>query len=127
MDGSVMPLKKNRPRDRTNESVSRSLQSVMRRLDHLNHKYGIDVYLCAKYKRYFEYTTTPSFRPTALDIKNSYRPVRRHPSDFGRRSIRVAVRDQSRHALPPARPSHAIEASRSMEETLDKPKQDRSC
>lgn len=51
------PWEKNRPRD-----------SVMCRLDHLNRKHGIDIYLCAKYKRYFEYTTPTSFRPTALDI-----------------------------------------------------------
>lgn len=63
-----MLVLKKKPRDRRNENVSRSLQSVMRKLDYLNRKYGVEVYLCARDKRVFEYSSSPSFHPTTLDV-----------------------------------------------------------
>lgn len=72
MNGTLSSLevaeKKDKKRDRTNEKVSRNLRSIMNRLDSLRARYDLDIYLCARHKRYFEYVSSPSFRPSVADI-----------------------------------------------------------
>ena len=61
-------------RDRTRENVQKSLNRVMKRLDRIKKTYSVDFYFCAKYRRFFEYTTSPDFRPTAREIVSSVAP-----------------------------------------------------
>lgn len=55
-------------RNRRGENVTRSLRNIMKRLDTLRSKYDVDIYFCARHGRYFEYSSSPSFRPSMLDI-----------------------------------------------------------
>ncbi|KAI2472108.1 hypothetical protein F4781DRAFT_29867 [Annulohypoxylon bovei var. microspora] len=57
-----------RKRDRTNEIFSKNIQSLMRRMDKIRRKYHVDVYFCTKYRKYFEYSSSPSFRPRPENI-----------------------------------------------------------
>lgn len=57
-----------RKRDRTNENFSKNIRSLMRRMDEIGRKYHVDIYFCTKYRKYFEYSSNPSFRPRPEDI-----------------------------------------------------------
>ncbi|KAK3934351.1 hypothetical protein QBC46DRAFT_400062 [Diplogelasinospora grovesii] len=47
-----------RKRDRANENFSKSVQSLMKRMDQIRRKYHADVYFCTKYKKYFKYSSS---------------------------------------------------------------------
>ncbi|KAJ2974180.1 hypothetical protein NQ176_g6192 [Zarea fungicola] len=80
----------------------------MRRLDYLRRRYGVDAYLCARDKRFFEYSSSPLFHPTTLDVSQSYRPLRRGPADFDTAAACAAECDNSSFALWTTPPSTSL-------------------
>ncbi|KAJ9131275.1 hypothetical protein NKR23_g11760 [Pleurostoma richardsiae] len=45
--------------------------------------YGVEFYFCAKYYKFYEYMSSPHFRPTAREINENYPPaVKSTPSSF---------------------------------------------
>ncbi|KAJ9129871.1 hypothetical protein NKR23_g12431 [Pleurostoma richardsiae] len=55
----------------------------MSRLDKIKKAYGVDLYFCAKYRKFYEYMSTPHFRPSAREIDGNYPPSeRRTPDSF---------------------------------------------
>ena len=61
-------------RDRTKENVQRSLRRIMRRLDRIRKAHGVDFYFCARYRKFYEYMSSPHFRPSAREIVGSSPP-----------------------------------------------------
>lgn len=55
-------------RNRKKENFSRNIHSLMKRMDKIVKKYNVDLYFCAKYDKYFAYTSSPSFAPRLEDI-----------------------------------------------------------
>jgi hypothetical protein len=46
----------------------------MRRLDRIRKAHGVDFYFCAKYRKFYEYMSSPHFRPSAREIVRSSPP-----------------------------------------------------
>lgn len=46
----------------------------MRRLDRIRKAYGVDFYFCAKYRKFYEYMSSPHFRPSPREIVGSSPP-----------------------------------------------------
>ena len=61
-------------RDRTRENVQKSLRRIMRRLDRIRKAHDVDFYFCAKYRKFYVYTSSPHFRPSAKEIVGSSPP-----------------------------------------------------
>lgn len=40
----------------------------MKRIDRIKKTYGVEFYFCAKYYKFYEYMSSPHFRPTAREI-----------------------------------------------------------
>ncbi|KAJ9130683.1 hypothetical protein NKR23_g12091 [Pleurostoma richardsiae] len=74
---------KTRKRSRTRENVQKSLRRMMKRIDRMKKTYGVEFYFCAKYYKFYEYMSSPYFRPTAREINENYPPsVKSTPSSF---------------------------------------------
>ncbi|KAJ9129720.1 hypothetical protein NKR23_g12475 [Pleurostoma richardsiae] len=55
----------------------------MKRIDWMKKTYGVEFYFCAKYYKFYEYMSSPYFRPTAREINENYPPsVKSIPSSF---------------------------------------------
>lgn len=87
-------------RNRTNENFAKSMRSIVRRLDRIHRQYGAEIYVCAKYRKYFEYASHPSLPATRREIVGRLAPsktrwlistkdesyplaVKKTPADFG--------------------------------------------
>lgn len=68
MDTAKTLLKTRRKRNRKKENFAKSMRSLMKRLEAINHKYNADIYFCAKYSRWFEFTTGANLPPRADEI-----------------------------------------------------------
>ncbi|KAM9875997.1 hypothetical protein VDGL01_09900 [Verticillium dahliae] len=69
---SEQPRRTERKRDRKKENFAKSMRSLMKRLLVINEKYDADIYFCAKYSRWFEFSTDASLPPTSEQIGNAY-------------------------------------------------------
>ncbi|KAJ9129812.1 hypothetical protein NKR23_g12453, partial [Pleurostoma richardsiae] len=64
----------------------------MKRIDRIKKTYGVEFYFCTKYYKFYEYISSPYFRPTAREINENYPPsVKSTPSSFQERRACGAV------------------------------------
>ncbi|KAJ2970158.1 hypothetical protein NQ176_g8320 [Zarea fungicola] len=70
---------------------------------------GACVYLCARDKRFFEYSSSPLFHPTTLDVVSV--AIGKGPADFDTAAACVAECDNSSFALWTTPPSTSLDIS----------------
>ncbi|KAH7363527.1 hypothetical protein B0T11DRAFT_353827 [Plectosphaerella cucumerina] len=69
------PRRIRQKRDRRKENFAKTMRGLMRRLAVINDKYGADIYFCAKYTRWFEFSTNASLPPSADQISGAARGI----------------------------------------------------
>lgn len=55
-------------RDRTAETVTRKLNNIIKRLNKIQATHDVEIHFCARYHRYFQYNSSPLFRPTKFHV-----------------------------------------------------------